>query len=91
MSDTGEVFKAMREASQEKRAFNRLRSADLLRSRGVEFKTSNYGSHLLVSHEGRVIDFWPGTGLWIDRSHPFSAIKGRGVRRLLAHMGKEKG
>lgn len=88
MSDMGDDFRAMRQASQEKRAGNRLASTDILKSLGIEFKVSNSGTHLMVRHEGRTIDFWPGTGKWIDRAHPFSSITGRGVHRLLKHIGK---
>lgn len=88
MGDMGDDFRALRQASQEKRAGNRQTGADLLRSMGVSFEERNYGAHLLVHHEGRKIDFWPGTGRWIDRAHPFSCINGRGVKQLLKHIGK---
>ena len=86
--DDSAMWRAYKEASQQKRASNREGSATILKVAGVEFVEKNMGAHLQVKHEGRVIDFWPGTGLWIDKSHPFSTIKGRGVRKLMRHIGK---
>jgi hypothetical protein len=87
MADMGDDFRAWKQAKVEKRASNRLGGAALLTKHGIAFDTRNDGAHLLVRHEGRTIDFWPGTGRWIDRAHPFSCINGRGVFRLLKHMG----
>ena len=80
MSDIGEMWSAEREASQAKRASNRRHSAHLLVSAGVPFVSKNGGAHLLVG-EPIFADFWPGTGLWIERS---TGHKSRGVRNLIA-------
>ena len=71
------TFAAMKQASQEKRAGNRDFSARLLAEAGVKFESKNGGAHLVV--EGR-FDFWPGTGLWIERG---KGDRRRGVRRLI--------
>lgn len=80
MSDLGETFAALREDSRAKRANNRVSSAELLRKAGVDFESRNAGAHLIVSSARVVVDFWPGTGLWIERGR---ARRGRGVRKLI--------
>lgn len=76
-------FDAMREASKEKRARNRRMSAEMLRRYDVWFQSKNAGAHLIVRHGCMVVDFWPGTGLWIVRG---AGIRSRGVRKLLRHL-----
>ena len=76
-----DVKPAMHEASQQRRAANRLSSAEMLRANGVEFESKNDGAHLIVRDcAGCVFDFWPGTGLWKMRG---ARLQRRGVRALL--------
>lgn len=70
--------------SQARRADNRESSANILTEHGVQFETKNMGAHLIVSHDGHVIDFWPGTGKYIPRS---GGRPGRGVFNLLKAIG----
>lgn len=81
--DAGDTWRALHEHSQEKRAANREQSAAILKRCGVSCMSRNMGAHLIVTHAERTVDFWPGTGKWIDRAGP----KGRGVFRLLRHLG----
>ena len=81
MGDMGEIFNAMKEASQEKRANNRASSAQLLTDAGIDFVSKNAGAHLIVEDR---IDFWPGTGLWIVRGE---TKKHRGIRKLITRIG----
>lgn len=76
------MWKQIHKEGQEKRAANREHSAGELRKNGIEFISSNGGSHLIVNHNGRTIDYWPGTGRWHDRK----AGKGFGLRNLLSHL-----
>lgn len=84
-----EVWREMKARSKDRRAANRETSADLLRSKGVAFKERNHGAHLLVEHGGKEVDFWPGTGKWMDRRD--RKIKNRGVFRLLNYLGVSHG
>lgn len=77
-----ESFKAHRRERQAKRASNRAMSGRLLRKAGIDYESKNSGVHLIVRGGGRVVDFWPGTGRWIDRD----GGDGRGVRSLIAHL-----
>lgn len=65
--------------SQERRAKNRQGSADILTALGIPFESKNDGSHLVLTLPDRVIDFWPGTGLFTDRK---TRKNGRGVHAL---------
>jgi hypothetical protein len=80
MSEIGEIYGAMKEASQEKRANNRQSSAEILKNKGVEFESKNLGAHLIVTGKKGLIDFWPGTGKFIPRN---GGRNGRGVFNLL--------
>ena len=85
MSEMAGLFAAQRQHSQLKRAHNRQSSADLLRSRGVDFSVRNDGAHLII-HAGPVtFDFWPGTGRWSDRN----GGRGFGVRSLLERIERD--
>ncbi len=80
MSETGDLFKLIGEASKAKRAANRTQSTRLLTDKGIRFNSSNAGAHLIVTHNDTVVDFWPGTGKWIIRG---SGEYCRGVFNLL--------
>ncbi len=80
MSDMAEVFNAMKEASKEKRASNRDRSTEILVIAGIPFVSKNNGAHLIVAER---FDFWPGTGLWMERGKP---KKHRGIRSLVERV-----
>ena len=74
--------------STERREHNRKCSLGLLDANQVPYEildTYNHTpKHVLV---GGRIDFWPGTGLWIDQSNPKS--RRRGVKALIIYL-KEK-
>ena len=84
MSDMGEDFRLMREASQEKRASNRSNGERLLIESGISFESRNDGAHLIVTCENGIIDFWPGTGKFITRKWRGGYnLTGRGVRKVI--------
>lgn len=84
MSDLGETFRAMNAESKERRTRNRENSAQMLQAAGIEFRSANRGAHLMIKRpDGGRIDFWPGTGKWIDN---VSHSKKRGVRPLVHHL-----
>ena len=82
-----EVYGSMRQASQVKRAKNRETSRKRLEEAGIEFEVKNDGAHLIVTGNGRTIDFWPGTGKYHVRNSP---KKGRGVKGVIALCGKRQ-
>ena len=88
MGDTEitEMWRAVRHMRQEKRADNREQSTKMLEEKDVDLEVKNMGTHLIVRHCGKVVDFWPGTGKWIDRTGP----KGRGIRGLLKYIGADQ-
>jgi hypothetical protein len=81
MGDVGDFWRDVNAARQEKRRSNRTGSPQLLTEAGIPFESKNGGAHLIVRANGAVIDFWPGTGLWIVRG---STQRHGGVRSLIA-------
>jgi hypothetical protein len=75
-----EFWRAYGRQRQEKRASNREQSAKMLTDAGIAFEAKNYGAHLVVDG---IIDFWPGTGLWMPRG---TARRRYGVRNLISHV-----
>lgn len=87
MSDMGQIFKEYNEERKAIRAKNRTTSAEVLTDNGIEFQAHNFGAHLVINADGHVIDFWPGTGLFIPRK---SKKRGRGVFNLLKFIEELK-
>lgn len=79
-----DYWRDVKAASQEKRAGNRMSSAEILKSKGIAFESKSFGVHLIVRHAGKTVDFWPGTGKWIIRGGP---SRGCGVKNLLRQLG----
>lgn len=81
-----DYWRDVREYRQDKRTANRRSSDRVLRDAGISFEEKNGGSHLIVRQGDHVIDFWPGTGLWINRSTPRD--RRRGVFTLIDFLLK---
>lgn len=84
--DMAFIWRAQKEASQQKRAENRENSASILKENGIEFTEHNLGAHLVVKASAKTVDFWPGTGKWIVRG---GGKTSRGVYNLIKLL-KEK-
>jgi len=80
MGDMGDVWKEVNQYRKEKRELNRQNSADILKEKGIHFERKNMGAHLIINHNNKIVDFWPGTGKWIIRK---TNKKGRGIFNLL--------
>ena len=86
--DIGAMWREHKAERQLKRAKNRDESVRMLREAGVVFKSANDGVHIIVAHGDQLIDFWPGTGLWIVRG---ADKRRRGVAHLLKFLGARTG
>jgi len=90
MGDMGDIFKEHREYSKSKRAFNRKQSPLALCENHIQYTSHNNGAHLRIFQVGSAeipaVDFWPGTGKWIDSAGKKS---GRGVMSLIKYLKKE--
>ena len=73
----GDIFGAMRQDSQRRRAKNLDNSTNILKGKGINFESKNNGIHLIIDNE---FDFYPSTGLFKSRK---TGKKGRGVFSLL--------
>ena len=84
MSELGEMYAAMRGRSADRKARRRTSAPAGLASRGVAFESKNEGAHLIVDGGtlGK-IDFWPGTGLWVERK---SGRRRRGFGALVRRI-----
>jgi hypothetical protein len=81
MSELSDIYKDHQELSKTKRAANREFSPKLLDEAGIKYTVKNNGAHLIIWRpEDTCIDFWPGTGKWIERPNK---ISGRGVKSLI--------
>lgn len=80
MSEIGDVYNAIREVRRKKRLSNREFSTQRLVDLNIPFESKNLGIHLIISCNAVVIDFWPSTGLWMERG---TGKKMRGVRNLI--------
>lgn len=85
MGDMAEGFRELRRISQEQRSHNRQSGRQRLQRCGVKFETRNDGAHLIVNHNGKAVDYWPGTGKWISRAD--RTRRGRGISQLLRFLG----
>lgn len=79
MSDT-EMWRALKKHGQEKRASNLTNSLQLLIDAKIKYTSRNGGVHCMVECATGIIDFWPGTGKFIQRG---TKKQGRGVRAVL--------
>jgi len=80
----GEFFAEQRVESQERRKRYRSYGSSRLEALGVQFTTRNDGAHLIITHAGKVVDYWPGTGKFIVRG---SNRHRRGINNLLKTLG----
>ena len=85
MGDMGDDFRAWGEMKKAKKEANKVSSTDLLTENGIEFEVKNGGSHLIVNHNDKIIDFWPSTGKWTIR--PSGSCR-RGIFRLIKELNK---
>jgi hypothetical protein len=94
----GDVFKAAREESKERRAANRENGRKALDEAGVAYRVKNQGAHIIIErHQVCYVEYWPGTGRWNSRgmwktrhNGHYPATTGRGIASLMAYL-KSKG
>lgn len=81
---------SLSQESKERRARNRAAGLAALRQLGtVTIQSKNRGAHLIViTKNGTLFDYWPGTGLWQKRGLPISDEQ-RGIRSLIERLQRE--
>lgn len=84
INEVSEMWRDLHAIRQEKRAKNRVNSADLLKEKGVAFSSHNGGAHLIIATDDVRADFWPGTGKFIF--HRPKMFDGRGVFKLVQSL-----
>jgi hypothetical protein len=99
MREMGEFLDGL---SKKRREHNREYGVSMLKKCGVTFSEHNNGFHLVVRHNGMVLDYWPSTGKWRLRGDKSTVVfnerkgdtvnltptlrQGRGIRNLLAAL-----
>lgn len=74
---------AAKKDRQERVGRNKTFAVDMLKKCGVAFKVKNGGEHVIVAGNPAT-DYWPGTGLFIQRA---TKKEGRGIYNLLKLIG----
>jgi len=80
VNETTEMWREHKEAGQKKRLDNKLHATERLTKLGIDFESKNFGVHIIVSNKNGFIDYWPSTGMFIQR---FNSKRGRGISSLL--------
>lgn len=84
MGDMAEVFREMTKYQKEKRRNRLIANTEKLKAANVNFESKNNGVHIIINHNGKIIDFYPSTGLFWDRKNPKN--KKRGIDKLLKYI-----
>lgn len=84
MNELSEEYALIREIGRQKKLSNMEQSTLLLDRLGIDYESKNNGIHLIVSHDTKIVDFYPSTGKWIVRKVGKSD---RGVMNLLRYLG----
>ncbi len=86
MGDMGEMFRDWDKMKKNKKAGNLIFSKNKLSELGIDFESKNGGVHLVINHNGVVVDFWPSTGKYKFRTRKKYC---RGLRKLIKELGVE--
>lgn len=87
MGDVGDAFRALKESRTIKKLQNLESSTAILNDKGVNYKSKNGGTHLIITKLGEdVADFWPSTGKYKFRGQ--GKYK-RGVFNLIKDLNNE--
>lgn len=82
-NEEGEIWRDYNKARDEKRKRNKKYSTQLLDKNKICYVSHKDGDHLIIRMNLKIIDFWPATGLFIDRE---TKKKQRGVKNLLKYL-----
>lgn len=83
MGDMGDVFREWNWHKKEKKRSNLKSSTELLKENRIEFESKNGGVHLVINHNGKIVDFWPSTGKYKFRTRNKYC---RGVNKLIKEL-----
>lgn len=93
MGDMGDYWRDvkdhLKDRGTKKRADNTKWSTNHLQNLGIEFESKNNSVHLVIKHNGKIVDFWPSTGRFICRSGKMDDIDSRGIERLIKYLNKK--
>ena len=84
MSESGEGFSEMKARRKARNLARKSKSTALLLILGIKFDSKNNGEQLIIMTSKGVIDFYPSTGLYINRA---SKHRQNGVNELIKQIG----
>lgn len=79
----GDMFRAIKSERKQRKANNLQTNTEMLTELGIEFESCNAGYHLIISHNNKLVDFWPSSEKWKDRS---DKVLCGGMAKLLKHL-----
>lgn len=82
---SSEYWESYKISRQEKKAYNQRESTKILKDFEIEFSSHNNEYHYMIPHKNTIIDFYPTTGKFWDKS---TKHRGRGIMNLLLYMEK---
>lgn len=87
INEETESWRKYRQDKANKRIKNLEYSTNLLKEKGIQFESHNFGKQLVILCVDPKIDFYPSTGLWVERT---TRYMNRGILSLLAYINKKK-
>lgn len=88
MGEMGELYRAMKEDSRERKERNRVNALKVLGEENIKYESKNDGVHFVVDGPHGLIDYWPTTGKWVERA--VAGLAGRGVSSLVNHVKRHR-
>lgn len=86
MSDFGDTMKAFKESERERKRKKIIDAVDLLDSKKIEWTSNNGGVHIIITHGGYTVDFWPSNDRFRIRGMQVTMT---GVDYMLIWIGED--
>ena len=80
---TSEYWHALKEDSRRHKHILSKQITKTLKDFDIDFSSHNNGYHYIIPYRNTMIDLWPSSGKWYDKS---INKKGQGIRQLLVYM-----
>lgn len=88
MSELSDDYKFLKEQGKDRRnknlEFSTAKLDEFAKAHNIKYESKNNGTHIIIEN----IDYWPSTGLFIDRK---TGKRFRGIRNLIDLIKKIKG
>lgn len=75
---------------REQKRINKDHAVQTLTDNNIKFHSANNYIHIIINHEGVIIDYWPTTGRWKFRGDGKRPPRGFGIKSLMGFLTKVK-